>query len=43
MLFCMRSKDANHNQTIRIARSIIFYFPLKLIGADHGLHTSSDV
>jgi hypothetical protein len=21
----------------------IFYFPLKLVGADHGLHTSSDV
>ena len=21
----------------------IFYFPLKLIGADHGLHTSGDV
>jgi hypothetical protein len=22
---------------------IIFYFPLKLIGADHGLYTSGDV
>jgi hypothetical protein len=34
------AKDANYSQTIRIARSLIFYFfPLKLIGADHGLHT----
>ena len=36
------AKDANYNQSIRIARSL-FYFPLKLIGADHGLHTSGGV
>jgi len=38
------TKDANYNQTIRIARSLYFlFFSLKLIGADHGLHTSGGV
>ena len=37
------AKDANYSQTIRIARSHYFLFPLKLIDADHGLHTSSGV
>jgi hypothetical protein len=37
------AKDANLSQTNRIARSLDFYFPLKLIGADHGLHTSGGV
>ena len=37
------AKDANYSQTIRIARSLYFLFSLKLIGADHGMHTSSGV
>jgi hypothetical protein len=37
------AKDANLSQTNRIARSLDFYFPLKLIGANHGLHTSGGV
>ena len=38
------AKDANYNQTNRIARSLYFsIFSLKLIGANHGLHTSSGV
>ena len=37
------AKDANYSQTIRIARSHYFLFSLKLIDADHGLHTSSGV
>jgi hypothetical protein len=38
------AKDANYSQTNRIAISLYFsIFPLKLIGADHGLHTSSGV
>jgi hypothetical protein len=38
------TKDANYSQTIRITRSPYFLFlPLKLIGDDHGLHTSGDV
>ena len=37
------TKDTNYSQTIRIARSLYFLFPLKLIGADHGLHTSGSV
>ena len=37
------AKDANYSQTIRIARSLYFLFSLKLIGADHGLHTSGGV
>ena len=37
------AKDANYSQTIRIARSLYFLFSLKLISADHGLHTSGGV
>jgi hypothetical protein len=38
------AKDANYNQTNRIARSFYFsIFILKLIGADHGLYTSGGV
>ena len=37
------TKDANYSKTIRIARSLYFLFPLKLVGVDHVLHTSSGV
>ena len=41
--FSAYAKNANYSQTIRITRSFILYSPLKLIGADHVLHTSSGV
>ena len=43
LLLLACAKDANYSQTIRIARSLYFLFSLKLISADHGLHTSGGV
>ena len=36
------AKDANHSQILG-SSDPLFFFQLKLIGADHGLHTSGDV
>ena len=37
------AKDANHSQMLGSPDPLVLSFPLKLIGADHGLHTSSGV
>ena len=36
-------QECKPQPNIRIARSLVYLFPLKLIGADHGLHTSGGV
>ena len=37
------AKDANHSQMLGSPDPLVLSFPLKLIGADHGLHTSGGV
>ena len=37
------AKDANHSQMLGSPDPLVLSFPLKLIGADHGLHTSVGV
>ena len=37
------AKDANHSQMLGSPDPLVLSFRLKLIGADHGLHTSSGV
>ena len=37
------AKDANHSQMLGSPDPLVLCFPLKLIGADHGLHTSGGV
>ena len=37
------TKDANHSQMLGSPDPLVLSFPLKLIGADHGLHTSGGV
>ena len=37
------AKDANHSQMLGSPDPLVLSFPLKLIDADHGLHTSGDV
>ena len=37
------AKDANHSQMLGSPDPLVYSFPLKLIGADHGLHTSGGV
>ena len=37
------AKDANHSQKLGSPDPHVLSFPLKLIGADHGLHTSGGV
>ena len=37
------AKDANHSQMLGSPNPFVLSFPLKLIGADHGLHTSGGV
>ena len=37
------AKDANHSQMLGSPNPLVLPFPLKLIGADHGLHTSGGV
>ena len=37
------AKDANHNQMLGLPDPLVLSFPLKLTGADHGLHTSGGV
>ena len=37
------AKDANHSQMLGSLDPLVLSFPLKLIGADHGLHTSGGV
>ena len=37
------AKDANHSQMLGSPDPLVLSFPLKLIGADHGLHTSGSV
>ena len=37
------AKDANHIQILGSPDPLVLSFPLKLIGADHGLHTSGGV
>ena len=37
------AKDANHSQMLGSPDPLVLSFPPKLIGADHGLHTSGGV
>ena len=37
------TKDANHSQMLGSPDPLVLSFPPKLIGADHGLHTSGSV
>ena len=37
------AKDANHSQMLGSSDPLVLTFPLKLIGADHGLNISSGV
>jgi hypothetical protein len=37
------AKDANHSQMLGSPDPLVLSIPLKLIGADHGLHTSGGV